>query len=96
MTTPTAALTPAGEVPNYAKGWAVNDIPNWWHTGLLPGTRSMLLRTAARYGPAGDRSFVAYAVVNSTNADGSRDIDLDAMLWNILRGVRAWPAYDLF
>ena len=96
MTTPTTAMTPAGDNPNYAKGWAVNDIPNWWHTGLLPGTRSMLLRTAARYGPSGDQSFVAYVVVNSTNADGSRDIDLDALLWNILRGVHAWPSYDLF
>jgi len=96
MTTPTTAMTPAGDNPSYAKGWAVNDIPNWWHTGLLPGTRSMLLRTAARYGPSGDQSFVAYVVVNSTNADGSRDIDLDALLWNILRGVHAWPSYDLF
>ena len=96
MTTATTALTPAGDVPNYAKGWAVNDIPNWWHNGFLPGTRSMLLRTAKQYGPAGDQSFVAYAVVNSTNADSSRDIDLDTMLWNILRGVHAWPSYDLF
>jgi CubicO group peptidase (beta-lactamase class C family) len=96
MTTPTTALTPAGDNPNYAKGLAVNTIPNWWHTGLLPGTRSELLRTAARYGPSGDQSFVAYVVVNSTNADGSRDIDLDSLLWNILRGVHAWPSYDLF
>jgi CubicO group peptidase (beta-lactamase class C family) len=96
MTTPTTAMTPAGDPAIYAKGWAVNDIPNWWHNGFLPGTRSMLLRTAKRYGPATDQSFVAYAVVNSTNADSSRDVDLDTMLWNILRGVRAWPSYDLF
>ena len=35
MTTGTSAN------PNYACGWQVNDTPNWWHTGNLPGNMSI-------------------------------------------------------
>ncbi len=40
MTTGTAAN------PGYAKGWAINSAGNWWHSGSLPGTSSILVRTA--------------------------------------------------
>jgi CubicO group peptidase (beta-lactamase class C family) len=39
MTTPTAAN------PRYAKGLLVNPQNNWWHTGLLPGTETIFVRT---------------------------------------------------
>ena len=55
MTTRTTAPDTDGKPANYAKGWAVNDVPNWWHSGYLPGTQSMLIRTANRYGPTGTR-----------------------------------------
>ena len=99
MTTATTAPMTDGNPANYAKGWAVNSIPNWWHTGYLPGTKSELLRTAKQYGPSKSEEFVVYVATNSTNSDrsnDSRDPDLDAMLWKVLNNVRAWPADNLF
>jgi CubicO group peptidase (beta-lactamase class C family) len=96
MTTATTALDTAGNMPNYAKGWAVNGIPNWWHTGYLPGTQSIFVRTADRYGPSGKDEFVWSAATNSNNADRSKDIDLDQLMWDVVKGVHAWPSYDLF
>ena len=43
MTTPTSANA------GYAKGWAVNRTPNWWHAGSLPGTTSIMVRTASGF-----------------------------------------------
>jgi CubicO group peptidase (beta-lactamase class C family) len=96
MTTPTKRLTPAGQSTNYAKGWSVNDVPNWWHTGYLPGTSALLVRTAARYGPTGREEFTWTAVTNSTNAQHDLDIDLDALMWQVVNSVRTWPEDDLF
>ena len=96
MTTRTTAPTPDGQPANYAKGWGVNDVPNWWHGGYLPGTQSLLIRTPNRYGPTGTEEFVVYAATNSTNADGTPDANLDALLWDVMRGVRSWPSHNLF
>ena len=96
MTTRTTAPTPAGQPANYAKGWGVNDASNWWHDGYLPGTKSLLIRTPNRYGPTGSEEFVVYAATNSTNADGTPDANLDTLLWDIMGGVRSWPAHNLF
>jgi CubicO group peptidase (beta-lactamase class C family) len=45
MTTP-AAASPAGE-SRYARGWMVsgNGEGSWWHSGSLPGSTSLVLRT---------------------------------------------------
>jgi CubicO group peptidase (beta-lactamase class C family) len=80
MTTPSTTNT------NYAKGWAVNGAPNWWHNGNLPGTSSILVRTAS--------GFCWAALVNTRRAgiDGA----LDSMMWNIIGKVTLWPGHDLF
>jgi len=96
MATPTRALTPAGQPSNYAKGWSVNDVPNWWHTGDLPGTSALLVRTADRYGPTGREEFTWAAVTNSTNAQDNLDIDLDSLMWHVVNSVGTWPDHDLF
>ena len=88
MTTRTTAPDTNGNAVNYAKGWAVNNAPNWWHNGYLPGTQSMLIRTAGE--------FTVYAATNSTNADGTPDANLDALLWDVMNGVRSWPSHNLF
>jgi CubicO group peptidase (beta-lactamase class C family) len=31
---------------SYARGWNVNKVPNWWHTGSLPGTTTIMVHTA--------------------------------------------------
>jgi CubicO group peptidase (beta-lactamase class C family) len=96
MTTPTTALNPDGTPPNYAKGWQINAVPNWWHTGYLTGTSSLLVRTADRYGPSGTEEFTWAAATNSNNANRALDVDLDTLMWKIVNGVQAWPAHDLF
>jgi CubicO group peptidase (beta-lactamase class C family) len=74
MTTPTAAN------PSYACGFAVNRVPNWWHAGSLPGTLSILVRTA---------SGLCWAAVANTRAEG---LNLDRMMWQMARVVPAWRA----
>jgi CubicO group peptidase (beta-lactamase class C family) len=96
MTTPSNRRTRDGEPAHYAKGWAVNDVPNWWHAGSLPGTSSLLVRTADRYGPTGREEFTWAAVTNSTSAQHALDLNLDALMWQVVRSVRTWPARDLF
>jgi CubicO group peptidase (beta-lactamase class C family) len=74
MTTATAAN------PRYACGWSVNNIPNWWHDGSLPGTLSILVRTA---------SGLCWAAFTNTRVEG---LVLDKMMWQIVEAVPAWKA----
>lgn len=76
MTTPTDAS------PNYACGWAVNKAPNWWHSGSLPGTSSILVRTA---------SGLSWAALANTRSEGIGPA-LDAMMWKIAKAVPEWRA----
>lgn len=76
MTTPTAANG------NYACGWSVNDVPNWWHGGSLPGTSSILVRTA---------SGLCWAALANARAEGIGPA-LDGMMWKMARAVPAWRA----
>ena len=78
MTTATAANA------GYAKGWAVNRIPNWWHTGSLPGTTSILVRTAS--------GFCWAALANSREASVDTGGAMDQMMWRLVRQVRSWNA----
>ena len=41
--------TPSAINPQYAKGWFITPQPNWWHGGLLPGTTTIMVRTATGY-----------------------------------------------
>jgi CubicO group peptidase (beta-lactamase class C family) len=74
MTTASAAN------PQYACGWNVNKIPNWWHTGSLPGTLTILVRTA---------SGLCWAAFTNTRAEG---FNLDEMVWKMVSAVPAWRA----
>ena len=76
MTTATAAN------PGYAKGWAVNRIPNWWHAGSLPGTTSIMVRTAG--------GFCWAALANSREASGNTGGAMDRMMWDLVRRVKRW------
>ena len=73
MTTHSAAS------PDYAKGWAVNDLDNWWHVGSLDGTSTILVRTSGGY---------CWAAL----ANGS-GIDLDPVVWEMVTAVGDfnWP-----
>ncbi|MGB6067880.1 MAG: serine hydrolase domain-containing protein [Desulfomonilaceae bacterium] len=76
MTTPSAANS------NYACGWAVNEVPNWWHNGSLPGTTTIVVRTA---------SGLCWAAFTNTRAKGM-DLAIDRMMWKMAKAVPAWRA----
>jgi len=76
MTTGTAANT------SYASGWSVNTVPNWWHEGSLPGTMSILVRTA---------SGMCWAILANTRAKGM-ETAIDRLGWKIVQQVPAWRA----
>jgi CubicO group peptidase (beta-lactamase class C family) len=78
MTTGTAAN------PQYACGWAVNRVPNWWHNGSLPGTTSIMVHTAS--------GFCWSALLNTREAQVDTGGALDRMMWEMVRKVKSWAA----
>jgi CubicO group peptidase (beta-lactamase class C family) len=70
--------------PEYAKGWSVNSTGNWWHTGALAGTASILVRTRSR--------FCWAALVNAGAGRSPITDDLDRLMWTIVRRVPRWGA----
>ena len=76
MTTPTAAG------PGYASGWSINSAPNWWHSGTLPGTSTIAVRTARGLCWAG------FANTRTQDIGGA----LDDLMWKIAKAVPAWEA----
>jgi CubicO group peptidase (beta-lactamase class C family) len=76
MTTPSLANH------NYAKGWSVNSLNNWWHSGSLPGTATILVRTAS--------GFCWAALANTRRPDSDIDLALDRMVWEMVQSVSAW------
>ncbi len=62
---------------------------NWWHTGSLPGTTTLLVRTHHGY---------AWAAVFNSRPEGASKLpgDLDAGLWQAFGEVASWPDRDLF
>ena len=82
MTTPSAAN------PGYAKGWQVNAAPNWWHTGSLPGTASLVVRT--------ETGFTWSILLNTRSLDANFFGALDALMWKVSGDVKTWPPIDLW
>jgi CubicO group peptidase (beta-lactamase class C family) len=80
MTTSSAASA------GYAKGWCVNKYNNWWHSGSLPGTNTIMVRTSHNF---------CWAALTNTRAPGLGE-DLDRMVWDMVGKIRTWPEYDLF
>jgi hypothetical protein len=76
----TASAANAG----YAKGLAVNRLPNWWHGGSLPGTTSIMVRTA--------RGFCWAALANTREPSRDTGSAMDQMMWDLVRQVKSWKA----
>src|SRR5262249_25222752 len=78
-------VTPSAANGNYARGWSVNNLNNWWHTGSLPGSQSILVRTASGFG---------WAALANTRRRGSPDMGLalDNLIWDMVRQVTDWGA----
>jgi hypothetical protein len=77
--------TPSPMRADYAMGWRVNRNNNWWHTGSLAGTTTLMVRTA--------RGLCWAALTNGRNrgADSYAEA-LDRMMWDVVRKVPAWKA----
>ena len=76
----------------YAKGWQVrpsNGDANWWHTGGLPGTTTLVVRN---YGGV---AWAAFFNSQPSNVDAFVN-DLDSGMWTALAGVTSWPTGDQF
>jgi hypothetical protein len=76
MTAPTTANR------GYAKGWSVNAANNWWHSASLPGTATILVRTAS--------GFCWAALTNTRRPASVMDLGLDNMVWDVVRQTDAW------
>ena len=80
----------------YGLGWDITPIAGttgrWWHTGSLPGSFSILVRTHDGYAWA--------ALFNSAPEWGPSVTkfynELNQSLWQAAREVTEWPAHDLF
>jgi CubicO group peptidase (beta-lactamase class C family) len=85
MTTPAPAY-PQGPA-RYARGWMVrgNGGGTWWHSGSLPGSTTIMVRTGTG---------MCWAALTNTRTQPSNEIDtaLDQMMWNMVRTVPSWGA----
>ena len=66
----------------YARGWAVNDLGNWWHMGSLPGTTSIVARISS--------GFCWSALINTRRDGDAINLALDNLVWDMARRVKAW------
>ncbi|MEV0289361.1 serine hydrolase domain-containing protein [Kribbella sp. NPDC050820] len=78
----------------YGLGWQVRPTSggtgrNTWHTGSLPGTYSLLVRTS---------SGMSWAAIfnRRDDASGKSYADIDAAMWTAANGVQTWPTHDYF
>jgi hypothetical protein len=77
----------------YAKGFLVRKLAgggvNFWHTGSLPGTMTIAVRTWSGY------SWVAF--FNTRPDDHTKvHLDIDRTLWEGIRPIKEKPSGDLF
>jgi CubicO group peptidase (beta-lactamase class C family) len=84
MVSPGPAERPSAEV-KYARGWSVREDGrgNWWHNGSLPGTTSIMVRTASGF---------AWAALCNTRRQPADEFNLalDNLVWDMARKVGSW------
>jgi len=78
----------------YACGWSVRPVgtegkANYWHTGSLPGTYTMLVRR---------HDGVSWAILFNQRTDDKKlpDSEIDPALHRAANAVNVWPKFDLF
>ncbi len=78
MTTPSPAF-PATSAAKYARGWMVG-MGNMWHNGSLPGSTTIMVRTATGS---------CWAALANTRTEPHDQIDnaLDETMWNMVRSA---------
>jgi N-acyl-D-amino-acid deacylase len=78
----------------YACGWQVRPVgqegkANYWHTGSLPGTYTLLVRR---------HDGVSWAILFNQRSDDEKlpDSEIDPALHRAANAVNEWPKFDLF
>jgi N-acyl-D-amino-acid deacylase len=78
----------------YGCGWMVRPVgqdgkANYWHSGSLPGTNTLLVRRA---------DGLTWAALFNQRSEGGKlsDGDIDPALHHAAAGVKQWPTEDLF
>jgi hypothetical protein len=72
-------------------GWLVRPAEqNWWHDGSLPGTASIMVRTGTGL------AWVALFNARAIKPNSTFQSEIDSAMWQAVKGVTEWPAYDLF
>lgn len=79
-------FAPGPASPRYSRGWAVNNAPNHWHDGSLPGSQSIAVITHDGF---------CWAALCNTRARGIGP-DLDQLMWDVRNALTRLPAIDLF
>jgi CubicO group peptidase (beta-lactamase class C family) len=82
--TRTIMATPSHANSGYAKGVFVNSVRNFWHTGSLPGSATLAVRTHTGFSWA--------AFVNTRTKFEDMLDSLDALMWHMVRSVDGWRA----
>lgn len=82
-----------GKPTYYAKGFNVRKLAsggiNFWHTGSLPGTSAIAVRTASGYGWV--------ALFNGRTDEWEKlNLEIDRKIWEGVRSVKEPPVGDLF
>lgn len=75
-------VTPTKASPGYARGWSVNRYDNWWHTGALPGSTTIMVRTG--------HGFCWAALTNSRRRNSDADLALDNLIWEMVERPKSW------
>jgi len=86
MMTPSPAF-PQNSPAKYARGWNFRPYGggNWWHSGSLPGSTTIMVRTS---------SGTCWAALANTRTEPHEQMDaaLDQLVWNMVRLVPEWGA----
>ncbi len=81
-------VTPSANNASYAKGWNINSINTWWHTGGLDGTACVQVRTASGY--------TWVIILNRRNKTNTNfGADLVNLGFNCIAATTDWPTWDL-
>ncbi|MBV6429512.1 MAG: D-aminopeptidase [Haliscomenobacter sp.] len=82
----TTMMTGSSANAGYGKGWSVTG-NNYWHNGSLPGTGAIMVRAG---------NGLSWVFLTNTRGADPFFSDMDKMMWNVVNGITAWPAHDLF
>jgi len=86
MVMPSPAYSQSSDA-KYARGWMVrnNGAGNWWHSGSMPGSTTIMVRTATG---------LCWAALANTRTQPDDEINaaLDNLIWQMVRSVPRWGA----